>query len=85
MGQKVHPHGFRLGIHKGWSSNWFVSTKDLPFLIEEDNRVRRFLKKELMNAGVSHCDIVVLRPIDRWLNISQSRITTALWGMMTDV
>jgi small subunit ribosomal protein S3 len=57
MGQKVHPNGFRLGIHKGWSSNWFVSTKELPALIEEDNRIRRFLKKELMNAGVSHADI----------------------------
>lgn len=57
MGQKVHPIGFRLGIHKGWSSNWFVSTKDLPFLIEEDHRIRNFLKKELMNAGVSRVDI----------------------------
>jgi small subunit ribosomal protein S3 len=57
MGQKVHPNGFRLGIHKGWSSNWFKSTKDLPIFIEEDHRVRRFLKKELMNAGVSRIDI----------------------------
>ena len=57
MGQKVHPIGFRLGIHKGWSSNWFVSTKDLPFLIEEDHRIRNYLKKELTNAGLSHVDI----------------------------
>jgi small subunit ribosomal protein S3 len=57
MGQKVHPNGFRLGIHKGWSSNWFASTKEVPFWIEEDNRIRRFLKRELLNAGVSHCDI----------------------------
>ncbi len=57
MGQKVNPVGFRLGIHKGWASNWFVSTKDLPFLIEEDYRVRNFLKKELQNAGVSKIDI----------------------------
>lgn len=57
MGQKVHPVGFRLGIHKGWSSNWFVSTKDLPYLIEEDHRVRNFVKKELQNAGVSRIDI----------------------------
>jgi small subunit ribosomal protein S3 len=57
MGQKVNPHGFRLGIHKGWSSNWFVSTKDLPSLIEEDHRIRNFLKKELQNAGLSKADI----------------------------
>ncbi len=57
MGQKVHPVGFRLGIHKGWSSNWFVQKKDLPFLIEEDNRIRAYLKKELSNAGVSKIDL----------------------------
>jgi len=57
LGQKVHPIGFRLGIHKGWSSNWFVSTKELPMLLEEDYRVRRFVKKELTNAGVSRIDI----------------------------
>jgi small subunit ribosomal protein S3 len=57
LGQKVHPSGFRLGIHKGWSSNWFVSTKEFPSLIREDHDVRRFLKKELQNAGVSKVDI----------------------------
>jgi len=57
VGQKVNPNGFRLGIHKGWLSNWFVSTKDLPFLIEEDHRIRNFLKKDLHNAGVSRIDI----------------------------
>lgn len=57
MGQKVHPIGFRLGIHKGWSSNWFVSTKELPALLEEDHRIRRFVKKELNNAGVSRIDL----------------------------
>jgi small subunit ribosomal protein S3 len=57
MGQKVHPIGFRLGIHKGWSSSWFVSTKDLPYLIEEDHRIRNFIRKDLQNAGVSRIDI----------------------------
>ncbi|MBY0356934.1 MAG: 30S ribosomal protein S3 [Candidatus Obscuribacterales bacterium] len=57
MGQKVHPRGFRIGIHQGWGSNWFVQTKDVPALIEEDHRVRNFLKKELHNAGVSKVDI----------------------------
>lgn len=57
MGQKVNPNGFRLGIHRGWQSNWFVQKKDLPVLIEEDHRIRRYIKKELANAGVSKIDI----------------------------
>ncbi len=57
MGQKVHPRGFRIGIHQGWSSNWIVNTKDTPALIEEDHRLRIFLKKELQNAGVSKMEI----------------------------
>lgn len=57
MGQKVNPNGFRLGIHRGWRSNWFVNKKDVPALMEEDYRIRRFLKKELGNAGVSKVDI----------------------------
>ncbi len=57
MGQKVNPNGFRLGIHRGWRSNWFVNKKDVPALMEEDYRIRRFLKKELSNAGVSKVDI----------------------------
>ena len=57
MGQKVSPNGFRLGIHRGWLSNWFVQKKDLPALVEEDHRIRHFLKKELTNAGVSKVEI----------------------------
>lgn len=57
MGQKVHPRGFRIGVHQGWSSNWFVNVRDCPALIEEDHRIRNFLKKELQNAGVSKIEI----------------------------
>ncbi len=57
MGQKVNPVGFRVGIHRGWSSNWFVNKKDVAPLIEEDHRLRTFLKKELSGAGVSKVDI----------------------------
>lgn len=57
MGQKVNPNGFRVGIHRGWQSNWFVQKKDLPALIEEDHRIRRYIKKELSNAGVSKIEI----------------------------
>lgn len=57
MGQKVNPNGFRLGIHRGWRANWFVQKRDVPFLIEEDHRIRVYLKKELANAGVSKVEI----------------------------
>ena len=57
MGQKVNPNGFRLGVHRGWRSNWFVQKRDLPALIEEDEHIRSYLKKELNNAGVSKMEI----------------------------
>lgn len=57
MGQKVSPNGFRLGIHRGWRSNWFVQKRDIAALIEEDQRIRVYLKKELSNAGVSKVEI----------------------------
>lgn len=57
MGQKVNPNGFRLGIHRGWRSNWFVQKRDVAYLVEEDHRIRTYLKKELANAGVSKVEI----------------------------
>jgi len=58
VGQKVDPNGFRVGIHKGWQSNWIVQKiKDMPALIEEDHRIRQFLFKELNNAGISRVEI----------------------------
>lgn len=57
MGQKVNPNGFRLGVHRGWHSNWFVGKRDVAALVQEDQHIRRFLKKELLNAGVSYMDI----------------------------
>jgi small subunit ribosomal protein S3 len=57
LGQKVNPVGFRVGIHRGWASNWFVQKKDVAPLIEEDHRLRQYLKKELAGAGVSKVEI----------------------------
>jgi small subunit ribosomal protein S3 len=57
LGQKVNPVGFRVGVHRGWASNWFVNQKDLPVLLEEDQRIRQFVTKDLSNAGVSKIDI----------------------------
>jgi small subunit ribosomal protein S3 len=57
LGQKVNPNGFRLGIHRGWRSNWFVQKRDVAAFVEEDQHIRVYLKKELANAGVSKIEI----------------------------
>ena len=56
MGQKVHPYGFRLGYIKGWHSNWYTK-ENYASTLHEDLKIRRYLEKELKNAGVSRTDI----------------------------
>ncbi len=56
MGQKVHPYGFRLGINKPWRSNWYAK-KDYPELLQEDIKIRTYLRKALSHAGVSNLEI----------------------------
>jgi small subunit ribosomal protein S3 len=53
MGQKVNPIGLRLGINRNWESRYFPSFDKLPANIAEDNKIRKFLKKELYYAGLS--------------------------------
>ena len=59
MGQKVHPHGFRVGVIKDWDSRWFASKKDFANNLIEDEKIRNYVKKKLTNngAGVSHIEI----------------------------
>lgn len=57
MGQKVSPHGIRLGIVKPWSSTWYANTKDFSKNLANDFKVREFIKKELANAAVSRVGI----------------------------
>jgi small subunit ribosomal protein S3 len=56
VGQKVHPTGFRLGIIKTWDSRWYAN-RSFPQLLEEDIRIRDFLKERLYHAGVSKIEI----------------------------
>ena len=56
MGQKVHPYGFRLGINKPWRSNWYAK-RDYPELLQEDIKIRTYLRKALSHAGVSNLEI----------------------------
>ncbi|MGH2776876.1 MAG: 30S ribosomal protein S3 [Actinomycetota bacterium] len=56
MGQKVHPYGFRLGIHTDWKSRWFTEKQYKEYL-EADLRIREYLLGELPHAGISRIDI----------------------------
>ncbi len=53
MGQKVNPHGFRVGVNKEWSSSWTASKKEFANLILEDKKIRDFINKKHINSSVS--------------------------------
>lgn len=57
MGQKVHPIGIRLGIVKGWSSNWYADSRNFPEFVRTDYLMRSYIKKKLKDASVSRIDI----------------------------
>ncbi|AOR22408.1 30S ribosomal protein S3 [Clostridium taeniosporum] len=57
MGQKVHPHGLRVGVIKGWDAKWYANKKDFADNLVEDNQIRKFVKKELFSAGISKIEI----------------------------
>ncbi len=57
MGQKVNPHGLRVGIIKNWDSRWFVKDKDFGDTLVSDYNLRKYLKKTLFAAGVSKIEI----------------------------
>ena len=56
MGQKVNPHGLRVGIIKDWDSKWYADAEFSDYLVEDYN-IRKFLKKKLYSAGVSKIEI----------------------------
>lgn len=57
MGQKVNPHGLRVGVIKDWSTKWYANDKDFSTYLVEDKAIREFVKKECFSAGVSQIDI----------------------------
>ncbi|MFA6309901.1 MAG: 30S ribosomal protein S3 [Sterolibacterium sp.] len=60
MGQKIHPIGFRLAVTRNWSSRWFANSKNFPVMLNEDIKVREYLKKKLAHASVGR--VVIERP-----------------------
>ena len=57
MGQKVNPHGMRVGIIKDWDSKWYADKKNFADTLIEDHKIREFLKKKLYSANVSKIEI----------------------------
>ena len=62
MGQKVNPHGLRIGIIKDWDTKWYADKEFADYLVE-DNKIRKFIKKKLYASGVSR--IYIERTSDR--------------------
>lgn len=57
MGQKVHPHGLRVGVIKDWDAKWYADKKNFADNLVEDNTIREYLKKRLFTAGISKIEI----------------------------
>ncbi|MFC4456618.1 30S ribosomal protein S3 [Deinococcus sonorensis] len=57
MGNKINPNGFRLGITKGWNSRWYAGKKTYSKMVQEDERIRRLVAKELSQAGLARIEI----------------------------
>ena len=77
MGQKVSPHGLRVGVIKDWDSKWYASKQNFADYLVEDNKIREFVKKELFNAGVSK--VVIERAAENTVRVS---VLTAKPGMV---
>ncbi len=57
MGQKVNPHGLRVGIIKDWDSRWYANDQEFSELLKEDHEIREFLMEKLKSAGISKIEI----------------------------
>lgn len=76
MGQKVNPHGLRVGIIKDWDSKWYADKKTFGQLLVEDNNIREYVKKKLFISGVSKIEI------ERAANKIKVTVFTAKPGMV---
>ena len=77
MGQKVSPHGLRVGVIKDWDSKWYASKSNFADFLVEDNKVREYVKKKLYVAGVSK--VVIERAAENKMRVT---VITAKRGMV---
>ena len=57
MGQKMHPHGLRVGVIKDWNSKWYADKKNYSDYLVEDHKIREYVKKKLFISGISKIEI----------------------------
>lgn len=76
MGQKVNPHGLRVGVIKDWDSKWYAEGKQFSEFLIEDNKIREFVKKQLFTSGISRIEI------ERAANRIKLSVNTAKPGMV---
>ncbi len=76
MGQKVNPHGLRVGIIKDWDSKWYADSKQFSEYLVEDHKIREFVKKALFTSGISKIEI------ERAANRIKVTVNTAKPGMV---
>jgi small subunit ribosomal protein S3 len=76
MGQKVNPHGLRIGIIKDWDSKWYANDKNFSDLLIEDVKLRKYIKKKLYISGTSRIEI------ERTANKVKVNISTAKPGLV---
>ena len=76
MGQKVNPHGLRVGIIKDWDSKWYADKKTFGDLLVEDDMIRKYIKKKLFIAGISNIKI------ERVANKVKVTVVTSKPGMV---
>ncbi len=76
MGQKVNPHGLRVGFIKDWDTKWYANAKEFGDLLVEDVKIRNFIKKKLYIAGIARIEI------ERAANKVKINISTAKPGLI---
>lgn len=76
MGQKVNPHGLRVGIIKDWDSTWYADDKKFSDYLVEDYEIRKYVKEKLFIAGISKIEI------ERFANRIKLSVYTAKPGMV---
>lgn len=57
MGQKIHPHGIRVGVIKDWNSKWYADSRNFANYLVEDHKIREYVKKKLFISGISKIEI----------------------------
>ncbi|MDP4092440.1 MAG: 30S ribosomal protein S3 [Bacillota bacterium] len=76
MGQKVNPHGLRIGIIKDWDTKWYAGDKNFSEFLVEDFKIRKFIKKKLFISGVARIEI------ERAANKVKVNVNTAKPGLV---